>query len=69
MKHRSKWHQRQHLIRLTRRRALAGSDMAYKLYCWLCDTAPSRPLGKHWVRPHVASYKIHKEMGWRELKV
>ena len=74
MKHRSKWHQYQHLIRLTRRRALAGSKTAYRLYIWLIDKGYRLvphprlpPLACQCVR--VRAYLFFRSMGYRDLRL
>ena len=76
MRHKSKHHQFRHLIRLTRRRALASlksgnesGGTAYRLYIWLCDNEPrlvrvseTPPLAVQCVR--VRAYLAMKRIGW-----
>ena len=74
MKHRTKVHQYNHLVRLARRRALAGSETAYRRYAWLidkgCRLVPAENFGPR-ERHHGQSriYKMLKEMGWKDVKV
>ena len=70
MKHKSRWHHYQHLVRLARRQALAGDPVSYALYMQLCDNEhkflPARnicPLARQLSK--VQGYKIMRDMGWR----
>ena len=67
MKHKSKYHQFRHLIRLSRRLALAGSETAYRRYIWLCDNqtrlvgAPKHKLDNAGRFQIIKSFRT---MGW-----
>lgn len=63
MTHRSKWHQRKHLIRKHRRAALAGNKAAYHRYIWLCNhpthVQKTAPIARQLLR--IGVYKnMHK---------
>jgi hypothetical protein len=80
MNDRSKWHQRQRLIRLCRRNALANlaaggnGGAAYRCYLFLVDKSVTgridaviTPLAAQCVR--VRSYLALKQMGWRDVRI
>lgn len=72
MRHKSLHQKFDHVLRLARRRTLAGSPTAYKLYLRLCDNQHKfvpvenhPPLATQLSR--VAGYKLLKEMGWSSV--
>ncbi len=71
--HKSRWHRFNHLIRKSRRQALAGCPMAYGIYMQLMDNRhkfiPERnpcPQGRSLSK--VQGYLIMRDMGWRQLR-
>lgn len=80
MKDRSKWHKRERLIRLCRRRAMENLERggnggtAYRLYLFLIDKVkagrietPVTPLAAQCVR--VRSYIAMQRMGWKDVRI